>query len=361
MEVHPTQLIPQCIIVDDVMGRTNRAIIQKDTVLNELHIEFLQKFFIDKVEVAEKLATGEPYHPKVRQDYNGKQANTSRVDSLSLWDHYEETVSNYKHMFQRWQSGSPVDMQEVRTLIVPLLERIDEFGLALLALYKHVDQEDYFYHHSVATSILSTMLAKKMGIKKEWLQIGIAAFLAESGMAKVHPSIIYKEGMLTEADFNEIKKHPTYSYRYIEKTPSLSHGAKLAILQHHERLDGTGYPLGVKDDKIHKYAKIIAICDTYHAMTSVRDYRKRLSPFATLEQMEQDKFQKFDQQILKKFIRSMAALPLGTKVRLSNQAIGEIVHIELTAPTRPIIRLETSNELLSLKITKDISIEDVLS
>ncbi len=357
VDVHPSQLIPQCVITNDVFGMTNRPIVPKDTIINEIHIEVLRRFLIDKVEVAPKLASGAPYHPQERKQERIKEQKNNVHQPII--EHYYDTVRAYEGLFQNWQSGSPVQIQKVRELIVPLLERIEEFETTLSALHHFSNEKDYFYHHSVATSLLAAGLAKRLGIKKEWMQVGIAAFLAESGIAKVDRRILQKNGLFTAAEFNEIKKHPTFSYRHVEKIPALSQGAKLAILQHHERADGTGYPLGIKADQIHPFAKIIAICDTYHAMTVDRHYQKRQDPFSVMEQMEQDRYQKFDHQMLTKFMEMMTTFPLGTKVLLSNQAIAEIVYIEPNNPTRPIVRLE-NEEMLMLKEHKSIHIQEII-
>lgn len=354
--VHPTQLIPECILTADVMGKTNRPIAAKDTVLDETHIEVLQRFLIEQVEVANKLANGTIFSPKEQV----KQEKKKQV--LPFMDHYNQVVADYKKHFESWQNGSPIDINTIRKLIIPLLDRTEESDFYIFNLYKYTStKKDYFFHHSVSTSMIATVLAKKLGWKKEWLQIGIAALLADCGMAKIKRSLFYKEGNLNKQEFEEIKQHSTYSYRFVEKTPSLTKGAKLAILQHHEWIDGTGYPLGVKGDKIHPFAKIVAICDTYHAMTSERFYQARQSPFRVIEVMQQDQFQKFDHEILQAFIVCLTNFSSGMKVKLSNEEIAEIIYIEPEYPTRPVVRMEVSQEIISLKEQKQLYIEDIIN
>lgn len=359
VEVHPSQLVPQSVITHDVFSKTNHPIIAKDTVVDDIHICILKQFLIDKVEVAPKLANGAPFHPKEKQQV-AKPKKKKKADPLPIVKHYQQVVEAYKKMFEHWQSGAPVQIYQVRELMVPLLERVETFGSAILELHRYSSKHDYFYHHSVAISLLAGCIAKRLRYTNEWVQVGIAAFLAESGMAKISRPIFYKKGLLTEAEFQEIKKHPTYSYRYVEKTPTLTKGAKLAILQHHERLDGTGYPLGVKGDRIHPFAKIIAVCDTYHAMTAARYYRDQQSPFKVMEQMEQEVYQKFDYKILYALLHILTDLSLGTKVKLSDQTIAEIVYTEKKHPTRPIVRLE-SGEMISLKEKKSLYIDAILT
>ncbi|WP_241964594.1 HD-GYP domain-containing protein [Paraliobacillus zengyii] len=359
--IHPSQLIPKCILTTDVIGKTNRPIATKDTVIDETHIEILQRFLIDQVEVATNLENGVPFIPKKqqKQEVNVKK-ETQSEKSLSFMEHYHQVVEAYKLQFNAWQSGSPIEIHAVRKLIVPLLERTEEVDFYILTLYKNTAKDDYFFHHSVSTSLISAVLAQKLGLKKEWMQIGIAGLLADCGMAKLKRSLFYKEGKLSKPEFDEIMEHPTYSYRFVEKITSLTKGVKLAILQHHERLDGTGYPLGVKEDRIHRFAKIVAICDTYHAMTSERIYRTKQSPFRVIEEMQQDQYQKFDHQILQAFIVCLTNFSSGTKVKLSNEEIAEIIYIESEYPTRPMVRIENTQSIISLKEHKQLYIEDII-
>ena len=363
--VHPTQLIPKCILTTDIFGKSNRPIIPKDTVLEEIHIEVLKRFLIDQVEVATKLASGAPFIPdKIDEqvlEKEKKEPKKPKEKTLTFLEHYQQVVKEYKQLFEHWRSGSPIDIQAVRNLIVPLLERTEEVGFQVLLLYKYVLKSDYFYHHSVATSLITAMFSKKMGWEKESMQIGIASFLADSGMAKLNHFLLEKKGILSPGEFKEVKKHPTYSYRFVEKIPSLSQGAKLAILQHHERLDGTGYPLGVKENKIHPFAKILAICDTYHAMTSQRFHREKQSPFLVLEQMQQDQFHKFDHQMVQSFITCLTEFTTGTRVKLSNNEIAIIVYMESAHPTRPMVRLEDNQEIIPLKEQKNLYIEEIIN
>lgn len=367
MLVHPKQLVAGCYITKEVIGKTNRPIVLKNTVVTEQHIVVLNKFLVSAVEVSDKLSNGLPFIPKEtdkgvnKHDRSGKQEQTDQ--NLSFAEHYLQAIRSYKEIFHHWQSGSAVDMNRVRGIIVPLLERIekDGIGLDLFLLHNYADKKDYFYHHGVAVSLLSAFLAKKRGYKKEWIQIGLAGFLADSGMAKLSVGLFKKESDLNSFENEEVRKHPTYSYRLVEKIPSLSMGVKLAILQHHERLNGSGYPLGVDRNKIHPFAFILAICDSYHAMTCDRVYQTKLSPFKAIEEMMQDRFNKFDHETLQAFVDSLINFTTGSRVLLSNNETAEIVFLESINPTMPMVRLDRTNDIISLKDKQDIYIEEILT
>ncbi|RDW16805.1 HD-GYP domain-containing protein [Oceanobacillus chungangensis] len=362
MLVEPSQLIPGCVLLRDVKGKSNRPIIPESTVLTEEHIMVLQKYLVQTVAVATKLATGDTYVPKaIEQKKIIKQKQIEAEQNLSFSDHFTEVVADYKQLFIQWQNGMPIDIPAVRKLIIPLLERIENINTEAYTLHHETTKSEYIYYHSVAVGILSAYIGKKLDYSKgEWLQIGLAGFLSDSGMAKIDSNIISKTGYLTDSEFAEIKKHPTFSYRLLEHLPAINPAVKLAVVQHHERLDGSGYPLGIAQDKIHIYARIIAIADTYYAMTSDRLYREKKSAFQVIEEIQKEQYSKLDYQIVKVFIEHLLNIATGTKVMLSNGQTGKIVFTNPDNPTRPMIQLDTNNEIIVLKDRPDLYINEIM-
>ena len=179
-------------------------------------------------------------------------------------------------------------------------------------------------------------------------------------MAKLPPRLYEKPNHLTKMEFSQLEQHPVYSYQMLKDLPSIREGVVLAALQHHERLDGSGYPLKIKNQKLHPYGKLIAVIDVYHAMISIRPYRPKQSPFKVLELMSQEQFGKFDPQILFLLIDEIVRLSIGTRVRLSNFDVGEIVFTERSQPTRPIVRLE-GGSTIALKDHRELFIDEILS
>ncbi|MFA1819621.1 HD-GYP domain-containing protein [Virgibacillus oceani] len=253
-----------------------------------------------------------------------------------------------------------IDMPDIRKHVIPLLERMYDIEEEVYILHRYSRKEEYLYYHSVAVAVLSAYLGMKMDFSKgEWLQIGIAGLLSDSGMAKIDSDILLKTHGLTDIELNEIKKHPTYSYRLVENIPTITHSVKIAVLQHHERLDGSGYPYGLSKGKIHRYARIIALCDMYHAMTSARLYKASKSPFKVIEALQNIKFIKLDPEVVKAFVDSLASFSIGTKVKLSNQLTGEIVFIDHDDPAKPIVRLP-DEQIVSLQQEKSVFIEEII-
>lgn len=269
MRVQPSQLIPGCILLKGVMGKTKFPIVYEETIMNETHIRFLQKFLIRDVEVSNKLADGSLFEPTVEAEgkVDTKQEPDKKRDSLDVL--YSKAVSNYRLMFSKWQQHVEIDIPEVRKYMLPLFERLEEFGGDIFTLHHYATKDTYIYHHSVSVGLLSFYVANKLGFETgEMLQTGLAGLLSDCGMARISPTILTKEKKeaLDSNDQRQIKHHPIYSYRMVENIPTLSLAAKRAILQHHERQNGTGYPLNLTSRELGKHASIIAVCDTYHTM-----------------------------------------------------------------------------------------------
>lgn len=352
MRVKPSQLVTGCILLNDVIGKTDQPIMTKQTVLSKKHITVLKKFLVDYVDVSRKLNNGEVFEPAVHE---------TKQPSASFLTHYLSVVDAYKNLFTGWQNNVPIDMASIRNTLMPLLERMTDITRVVHTLHRYATKKDYFFHHGVSVAILSAYIGKKMGYSKgEWLQLGLAGFLSDIGMAKIRPDIRFKTDVLNDAEYQEVKKHPIYSYRMIEQQPTVSHAAKLGILQHHERVDGSGYPLGLKKNKIHRFARIIAVCDIYHAMISERYYKDKQSPFLVIDELHREQFSKLDPQIVQTFIESLINLSTGVHVRLSNGQTGVIVFIQPNAPTRPIVKLDANGDMIALQDNPDLFIAETL-
>ncbi|MBM7541371.1 HD-GYP domain-containing protein [Amphibacillus cookii] len=350
MFVHPNQLVPNCVIKTDVYGKTNYPIMLQGTIVTDMHIKVLNRFLVTHVEVSPKLANGQPFQPD--QDFTDKEeqhkVEHDQLQHSTFLEQYQRAVADYQQMFQQWQNGTMIDIHQVRQMIVPLLEHIDHNHADIFLIANQSTKLSYFYHHSVSMSLLTAILAKRLGFDKESIQISIAALLADSGMAKLNKTHFEKNGKLPTHDYQQIKKHPTYSYRYLEKTPTLTKAVKLAVLQHHERIDSHGYPLGVPGEKIHPYAKIIAIADAYHAMTADRYYQEKCLFFSVISTMKKQENQQFDRRYLNVFITSLEDALLGEKVYLSDGRIGTLVALEYEDLPEIMIQLTETNQIISI-------------
>lgn len=204
------------------------------------------------------------------------------------------------------------------------------------------------------------LIAKKTGFnEKQMLEVSLAALLHNIGMVNIPENVLNKPLALTSEEFQLIQQHPTFGYQLLKKQNGLSNDVLLAVLQHHEREDGSGYPYGFQADKIHEYAKMIAIADMYFAMCAQRPYKKAMSPFTVVETLKTDSFGRLNPALVHHFIELVSAsLSVGKRVRLNNGQIGEIVYIDKNALTRPTVNV--AGRIVDLQKAKSLSIDEVL-
>lgn len=363
MHVKTEYLKAGCILTDDVYSMTGRPIIGKNTVLSDELLEILHLFLIPSVKVDNILVSGAPFYPKeviVEKVQEKVKQTTPDKDEEDLTNLFLKSVQQFKRHFQLWQSGMPIDISEIRMILLPLLDESKIKLADIFSLHHLSNNEQYHYQHAVAVGLLCGFIAKQLKYNSgEITQTALAGILADCGMAKVRPSILNKKAALTPQEFEEIKNHPRYSYKMVQNLNLLKEGTKVAIIQHHERLDGSGYPFGLTNNQIHMTAKIIAIADTYHAMTSERLFRKKQSPFKVLELMQQDFFGKFDLTALNALSSGITNFSIGSKIKLSNGEHGEVLFIPDHSPTRPLIKMEQTDEIINLEENRQLFIEQL--
>jgi HD-GYP domain-containing protein (c-di-GMP phosphodiesterase class II) len=132
--------------------------------------------------------------------------------------------------------------------------------------------------------------------------LGAGFFLHDLGKVRISQAIIMKPGKLTTNEMKEMRRHPSLGYKLLQETNQLTEESKTIVLQHHERIDGTGYPRRLRGENIHIYGRMCSIADVYDALTSDRPYRQKLSPFTALKIMQEEMSHHFQKDLFEKFI-----------------------------------------------------------
>ncbi|SFE98093.1 HD-GYP domain, c-di-GMP phosphodiesterase class II (or its inactivated variant) [Bacillus sp. OV194] len=361
MIIHPSAAKVGQVLATDHFGRTNHPIIKKNTVLTAEHLDILSLFMIREIEIVSETSKN-----KQTTKTAPEKSKPSPVSSIEMpgafLPLYNEAVKRFKVLFTNWRAGAQIDVLTLRKAIVPVVEKGMEQPGGLKDMQQAQNTDDYLYHHAVSLSVLSAFIAKKLGFSRgDCLQIGVAGALCDCGMSKISPAILKKKGPLNLHELKEVKQHSIQGYNMLKKLPAIKEGVLLGVLQHHERQDGSGYPLKVHGSKLHPYSRILAAADVYLAMTSERPYRKKLSPFKVIELMMKDQFGQFDPAIIRAVTDGLSIFSAGTRVRLSDGQTGSIVFKEDSHPARPIIQLDQSSAIISLRDNNDLFIEEVLS
>jgi len=347
-------------VAQDIFANTQHPIIAKNTIITPEMLHVLKVFQISKV-----LVFKDGIIDKDRSDKEvGSKTVVETIELVedSFETYYQEAVVQFKKEFISWQSSAKMDIVKIRGIILPLIEEILKDRTIFFELNNFSNLKDYIYHHCIATGLISAVMAHKLGYDKGTVyQLAIAGSLADSGMSKVPLNIREKKGALNQQEYIEIRKHPIYSYQMVKDYPALKDNMKQAIIEHHERLDGSGYPRGLKHDQISTFSQIIAVADTFHAMTSERIYRTKESPFKVVEMIKESEFGKFDIKVVQALMSIVVDLPIGMKVELSNMERGEILFINKFSPTRPMIKSLKTGEIIDLSINRNLYILRILT
>lgn len=225
--------------------------------------------------------------------------------------------------------------------------------LLQLCLSDYGNSEDSLYYHVVNVSIISLELGKGLGYEKSKLiELGVASLMHDLGSIKCL-ELIYKQGKLSKEELKKVQEHPLNGLEMLNKIGGeFIPGIIDVISQEHERMDGTGYPKGLKEDQINESAQIVGLADVYEAMTHLRPYRLRLSPPKTMNNILNKK-SAFSTKVLKVLLERIGVFPVGTKVRLNTKETGVVYQMNLGLPLRPLVSVfldESGNKLAQPKL-----------
>ncbi|WP_235728386.1 HD-GYP domain-containing protein [Kurthia senegalensis] len=347
------------LVSEDVMGNTQFPLIDKGTKITREHLQVLNAFQIAKVKILYATSHNED---EVREEYVQQLEQTFNKPLAPFKRRYKEAVDLYKLEFQSWEAGSKIDIPKLREVMLPLLEDVLRNRVRIFTLNEYSNAKDYLYNHAISTSLIAAVIAQKMNyVKGDVIQLAMAALVADCGMSKISSKIRDKAGSLTKEEFAEIKMHPKESLLMVKDLVLIKNNMKTAIFQHHERLDGSGYPCRSNGNTINIEAHVMAVADIFHAMTCERVYKRADSPFKVIEMIQQEEFGKFHIKPVQALLNCVADFGLGTNVELSNKSIGQIVFVNTNNPTRPVIKIAGFEETIDLSKNKSIYIEKIIT
>ncbi|WP_274365080.1 HD-GYP domain-containing protein [Paenibacillus thermotolerans] len=339
-------------IIEDVHTPLGGLLFEKNRVLSPRDLEILRAFMVRHVILENK-----PVEVETGQETTA--AVETNNDILAFYKEYEGMYKVLKRVFALATTGGTLPILDMRNQLEKLLAQVPFYNLLTFSP-RRTSVQDYLIHNSILVALSSYQLARWCQFpQKDLIPIAMAGLLHDIGNTRIDDTILYKPNRLTQAEYEELKKHTIIGYNLLKNVAGINEGVKLCSLQHHEREDGSGYPLGVKGDKVHVYAKTIAVTDMFHAMTTHRQYKKASSPYLVLEELMKEAFGKLDPGIVQTFIQKVTEFHNGTVVRLNNNAIGEIVFTDRHNPTRPMVNV--NGKIINLAQERTYFIQEVIS
>ncbi len=253
------------------------------------------------------------------------------------------------------QKELPFDSSIPKAFSNKLVESIDRNPDALLCLTKIREKDDYLLEHSLNVAILLANFAKYLGMPEEEVQkLSYAGFLHDLGKIKIPDAILHKPGKLTDSEMDIMKLHVQYGVEHLQAT-DLEQSLIQAISEHHERLDGLGYPYGKKGEDISHAGRMLAIADMYDALTADRVYKNGMPSQKAFSILMKDAPDRLDVNLVQKFIKCMGIHPVGSVVLLSNERLGLVLQ-QNESPLTPIVKVFYSVRQSSYITPKDVDL-----
>ena len=356
-EYQTKDLLPGMVTAIPVRTKRGQLIINPNVELTRTLISRLEFYGIASVQITENKQVATPMETPKDPAYFPAKSPVSAPSPVSDASYSQKLKSSPE--FQRFQvdftlrsqdlkncfdaylsDGGTVNKEELLSktisLVSPKQTTLDVFDM----LHNMRQVNDSTYAHSLNVAIISRIIGKWLHFSNEELDtLTLAGLLHDIGKTKIPDEVLNKDGKLTDEEFQMIRNHPKYGYDILKSQPLNSH-IKKAALMHHERCDGSGYPMGLTMEEIDDYALIIAIADVYDAMTAARSYRAPLCPFGVIAEFEKDGLQKYKPKYILTFLENIANAYQNNRVMLSDGTSARIVLLNHRRLSKPLVQLD---------------------
>ena len=325
--VKTRQLQSGMIIDQQVTDKYGRALIEKGALLDDFQIEGLMRYGVMEIYIREGEEDPEEEEeiviPQAVQNIIAKERTADRA-RVQLNESVKKRVAEGVQFLYN-STSNPNFAEASDNIAKELMTAITENDAIAVDISALKVSDEYTFKHSVDVSTMAMIIAKKHGLDDQSVrEIGIAGLLHDMGKSKIPNEVLNKPGKLTDEEFYIMKQHSVYGYRILKEKNNFNDRILMGVLQHHEKLNGKGYPMGVPGDKIHIFARTIAVADIYDALVTERPYKKGFSPRDAVE-MIMAMTTDLDIDIMKSFLGSVILYPVDSIVTLSNGEKAKVV------------------------------------
>ena len=274
---------------------------------------------------------------------SGKQESKIIIeqgDYEGLKQLYLQFIDYIDKIFTKYVTRKELNYNDLSDNVKKIMTVVQENRYLLLRIMAEIsDSKNYLIYHTVRTTILSLIIGAQFKFQPhKLLELGIAASLHEIGMIRIPPQIYMADRALNINEKKAISAHPILGFNIL-KEKKVPLAVSLVALEHHERMNGTGYPRSLSGEKISQYSRIVAVACAYDAATSKRPYREGKQQHIGIVEFLKNQDKQFDDTVIKALIFSLSLYPVGTFVVLTNGKYGQVIDVNPGDPRYPIVKV----------------------
>jgi putative nucleotidyltransferase with HDIG domain len=274
---------------------------------------------------------------KSKQKNNGISFDQEMTKASKLYDGAKSLQHKILNSLTEHKTINVLEAKESTDAIVDSIFRNQD---ALVCMTRLRIKDQYLVEHSLNVSILMTLFAKHLAFDRKIIeQLALGAFLHDIGKVLVPPEILHKPGKLTPQEYEVMKTHVDLGMEVLKQSPDLPKLVIDIVQQHHERLDGKGYPNQLNEQQITQYGRMLAIVDSYDAMTGERVYKAGMHPIKAFNILMKEAPNSYDKTLVEQFINCLGIYPIGTLVKLTSGKLGLISRLNKSRPLQPFVRV----------------------
>jgi putative nucleotidyltransferase with HDIG domain len=286
-----------------------------------------------------------------------EQVPEEKTDASTIRRMYADAVSVASMVWEGARADDGPDPAAAQSMIDNLAQAVVHNRSALMALTALKDYDDYTFTHMVNVSILTMAQARGLGIDGPLLrEIGLAALMHDIGKVRTPSEILNKPDKLTDEEFTIMRRHVVDGAEILRGTPEIPSLAPIVAFEHHLRLDGTGYPLGVTRPTLNLATMLCGIADVYDAMRSQRKYQQAYPSERILAVLQRNDGTQFDQNLVRRFVQVLGIYPVGNLVRLNTGEVAIVLQVHAPDPYRPKVRVLFAEDGSRLEIPHDVNL-----
>ena len=344
------RLQPGMIIDQSITDATGRVMIKRNVYLDQYQIEYLMSRGISGVYITDTLEDDgkpgiEPAKKKIIIPSAAKKVIArERVEDPTKVEMSETVKARVNEGIQYLFKNTNADNFSGAAMQVSkdLTEAIMTNSAVAIDINTLKVSDEYTFKHSVDVAMISMIIGKRHGLSRDEIrEIGVAGLLHDMGKSKIPTEILNKPGKLTDEEFALMKRHPYDGYQILKERGGFSNAVLAGVLQHHEKINASGYPMGISKDQIHLFGRLIAVADIFDALVTKRPYKDAF-PMREAVEMIMSMTGELDISCINSFLGSVICYPVDSVVELSNGQLCKVVANVPMYPLRPrVVAIDT--------------------